>query len=331
MADRADIERVAKILARANSDSEGEAETALNSAYSRMKRDRVTLSDLLSLPETALYQDALVRLAELIVKDQGELSHSAKRELYSAYLKRIVEKFSGGRSGGGDSKNQEREEAARAYERRRQEEEARRGQGRNAPPPRPEPPKPPPSPPPSQPFKRQNVKTEDGEVDLPFRYDPYRFPLDFSVSAFFLFFFGSNSYIGSIYSYPKRAFELLFRSCLVGGLTFVAVYIALVLIINRTNFAPVLYVGYAFFVNLGLTAFVFIFITSYIYYERDWYPRGPRHGETDFVSIIKSLWRLTLALLWRAYGAWAWISNRAYSIGYKWQASREKSKKSSSK
>ena len=147
MADRTSIERIAKILARANSDNVGEGETALLGAYARMNRDGVTFTDLLSLPERDLYQDALVRLAEHIVKEQADLSPSQKRTLYAEYLKRIVEKFSpgsGGRAGESSPRkkaedeqtnpNREREEAARAYEERRRQEEARRA--RSAPPPR---------------------------------------------------------------------------------------------------------------------------------------------------------------------------------------------------
>lgn len=138
MADRTSIERIAKILARANSDNVGEGETALLGAYARMNRDGVTFTDLLSLPERDLYQDALVRLAEHIVKEQGNLSPSQKRTLYAEYLKRIVEKFSPGSEGRGgespkDQAQREREEAARTYEERRRQEEARRA--RSEPPP----------------------------------------------------------------------------------------------------------------------------------------------------------------------------------------------------
>ena len=86
MADRTSIERIAKILARANSDNVGEGETALLGAYARMNRDGVTFTDLLSLPERDLYQDALVRLAEHIVKEHGDLSPSQKRTLYACLL-----------------------------------------------------------------------------------------------------------------------------------------------------------------------------------------------------------------------------------------------------
>lgn len=100
MADQDTISRIGKILARATSDNSNEAEAALKSAYARMQRDGVTVRDLLTLPLQELYQDALVRLIELIVQDQTDLSQSSRRELYARYLQMVVGKFSGGTGGG---------------------------------------------------------------------------------------------------------------------------------------------------------------------------------------------------------------------------------------
>ena len=94
MADYSTISRVAKILARATSPEEGEAKTALDHAYKRMVRDGVTLQDLLTLPETELFQDALVRLVDVILSNQSDLSPSAKRSAYAEYMRLIVAKFS---------------------------------------------------------------------------------------------------------------------------------------------------------------------------------------------------------------------------------------------
>jgi hypothetical protein len=94
VADRETIRRVAKILARATSPEPEEAAAALSGAYKRMVRDSVTLQDLLSLPVAELYQNTLVRLAEVIIADIPDLSPSERREAYSAYLVRIVAKFS---------------------------------------------------------------------------------------------------------------------------------------------------------------------------------------------------------------------------------------------
>lgn len=134
MADREAIRRVAKILARATSSEPEEASTALNGAYKRMVRDGVTLQDLLSLPVAELYQNTLVRLAEVIIADTPDLSPSERREAYSAYLVRIVAKFSNpnaspGGGGGASSDASDRERESQEYEHRRAaEEQARRRQ-----------------------------------------------------------------------------------------------------------------------------------------------------------------------------------------------------------
>lgn len=122
MADYATVSRVAKILARATSPEENEAKSALDHAYKRMVRDGVTLQDLLTLPEAELFQDALVRLVDVILNNQADLSPSAKRAAYAEYMRLIVAKFSGAGQGGASSEratgDSSREEQARAYRER---------------------------------------------------------------------------------------------------------------------------------------------------------------------------------------------------------------------
>lgn len=326
MADRTSIERIAKILARANSDNVGEGETALLGAYARMNRDGVTFTDLLSLPERDLYQDALVRLAEHIVKEQGDLSPSQKRTLYAEYLKRIVEKFSPGSGGRGgessrDQAQREREDAARAYEERRRQEEARRA--RSEPPPRQEQQKAEPPPKEKQraekTYSRQNVYTAKDGIELPFSFDPSRFPFSFSPGAFFSFLFGADSFIGCIYSFPKRAFELLLMSLLVGGITSAVIYYGLAFAYRRLEISILAYLWRVFFYETTLGFFLCVLISAYVYYERGWYPRGPRQGQTDAFSITRELSRLALAILWRGWGVFTWIGNHAYVAGFKWK------------
>lgn len=136
MPDRETISRIAKILARAGSDNPGEAAAALQGAYKRMVRDGVTLRDLLSLPLEELYQDSLVKVIDLILVEQLDLSPAGKREAYAEYMLIIVAKFSGGWNGqsnqdSAQSNSQSRDDAAREYEERRKREEdaRRRGQG----------------------------------------------------------------------------------------------------------------------------------------------------------------------------------------------------------
>jgi len=139
MADQETISRIAKILARAGSDNQNEATAALEGAYKRMVRDGVTLSDLLSLPLSELYQATLVKLIDVILADQPGLSLPAKREAYAEYMRLIVARFSGSAdwqskaSAGAANQGRSREEEAREYEERRAREEQARnraGQGR---------------------------------------------------------------------------------------------------------------------------------------------------------------------------------------------------------
>ena len=139
MPDQRTISLIAKILARAGSDNQNEATAALEGAYKRMVRDGVTIRDLLSLPLGELYQDTLVKLIDVILADQPNLSLPAKREAYAEYMRLIVARFSGagdngysGQSTESTNRGTSREEEAREYEARRQREEAARnraGQG----------------------------------------------------------------------------------------------------------------------------------------------------------------------------------------------------------
>jgi len=136
MPDQPTIQRIAKLLARATSPEAGEAQSALEGAFKRMKRDGVSFDDLLTLPKNDLYQDVMVKLVGLILADQPSLSPASRREAYEKYLVLIVAKFSGDwdgqRAGQGSSRrgqsqqDDDREAAARAYEERRRAEEAAR-------------------------------------------------------------------------------------------------------------------------------------------------------------------------------------------------------------
>lgn len=136
MPDQATIQRIGKLLARATSPEAGEAHTALVGAFKRMKRDGVSFDDLLTLSKDELYQPVLIKLVDLILDDQPNLSPASRREAYEKYILLIVAKFSGGWDGhragqgsGGSNQSQQdddREAAARAYEERRRAEEAAR-------------------------------------------------------------------------------------------------------------------------------------------------------------------------------------------------------------
>lgn len=141
MPDQTTIQRIAKLLARATSPEAAEAQAALEGAFKRMKRDGVSFDDLLTLPKNDLYQDVMIKLVDLILADQPNLSPASRREAYEKYILLIVAKFSGGwdgqrageGSGGGRTQqDSDREAAARAYEERRKAEEAARERERTS-------------------------------------------------------------------------------------------------------------------------------------------------------------------------------------------------------
>lgn len=150
-------------------------------------------------------------------------------------------------------------------------------------------------------------------------FDPNRFPFPSSGADFFYFFFGAGSFIGCIYSFPKRALELMFTSMLVGGLTAAAMFVGLHLLFDWSQIAIFSSLWRYLFQGTTRGFVLAILVTAFVFYERGWYPRGPRHGATDLVSITASFWRLSIAAGWRLYGVVVWIVNTAYVFGVKWK------------
>lgn len=131
MTERTNVERVAKLLARASmTDSKPEAEASIKGAFARMRRDGVSLDDLLALPDDALYQKGLIALAEHIVAESNDLSEPAKRDLYAKLLSQIVRRFSGTTNDG----KQRADQSERQEQRSRSESEKRTGPRRDEPP-----------------------------------------------------------------------------------------------------------------------------------------------------------------------------------------------------
>lgn len=227
MPDRTTISRIANILARAGSDNPNEASAALDGAYKRMVRDGVTLHDLLSLPTDELYQDTLVKLVDLILADQPNLSPSSKREAYSQYLLLIAARFSGAWDGqsdksssSGNSNNSagqgSREQEAREYEERRAREEAARRRANSEPPPRNE-----------KPFKQENSKTPEHKTAYTFRLGKFAF--SFSPASFFAALqtvFGRGSITWHAVRDPIRALRL-FAACFLFGAAFAGMLLVL--------------------------------------------------------------------------------------------------------
>lgn len=219
------ILRVAKILARATSPEQAEAQTALESALKRMLRDGVSLQDLLTLPTEDLFQNTLFKLADLIVSQQEGLSPTGKRAAYEQYALLIVTKFSGDwnghtSSGYGTKANQEREpsreEAAQEYERRRKAQENGRNTtgdqygsdtryDENS------------TKPEENPFKWENSKTPKSNNSYKFKFGKLHF--SFSPAGFFTaiqIVFGRGSITWHALRQPSLAFRLFAASMLWG-------------------------------------------------------------------------------------------------------------------
>lgn len=226
MPDSAAISRIARILARAGSENPNEATAALEGAYKRMVRDGVTLHHLLALPTEELYQDTLVKLVDLILADQPNLSPSSKREAYSQYLLLIAARFSGAWDGQSDQSRAtgstrgtagqgSREEEARAYEARRAQEEAARQRADAKPPPQED-----------KQFRQDNSNSSEPKAGYTVTLGKFGF--SFSPAGFFSALqavFGRGSIVWHGLRDPMRALRL-FAACFLFGSGFAGVVLA---------------------------------------------------------------------------------------------------------
>ena len=240
MPDHAAISLIAKILARAGSDNSNEAAAALDSAYKRMVRDGVTLRDLLSLPEKELYQNTLVKLVDVILDNQPNLSLPTRRKAYAEYMLLIAARFSGDWDGQSDrpsskdsssrSKGQgsSREEEARQYEERRAREESARGRSDSS------------SSNAEKPYKQENSKTPEHKAAYPFSIGKFTF--SFSPASFFSALqaiFGRGSLVWHSLHDPGRAIRL-FAACFLFGSAFAGVALTVAAIVHTiTHSGPV--------------------------------------------------------------------------------------------
>jgi hypothetical protein len=204
MADRETIARIAKILARASSDNPHEAEAALQGAYKRMKQDGVTLTDLLALSDMELFPNTLVKLVDVILDDQPNLSMPARERAYAQYILRIAQRFAEVKK---EEQGSSRQEEANEYEKHRREQESQRRQNDRPPPHRED-----------KEYKRQNSNTPK---------HPYNFAdFSFSPASFFALlkavfyaiqpFFRRGSFVWCTLVYPAQAFPLFVVSLLFG-------------------------------------------------------------------------------------------------------------------
>ena len=217
MPDRKTISSIAKILARAGSDNQHEAESALRGAYKRMVRDGVTLADLLTLSTDELYQNILVKLVDVILDDHPDLSPAGRRDAYSEYMLLIVHRFSASGSGGGGSSDsssgKSRQEEAEEYERRRREQERQR-QNTGSPPPGSD----------KREYSQENSETPKRDNARPFTAAWPKF--SFSPAGFFSLtqaifhtlrpFFTRGSFVWCALANPARTLPLIGASFLYG-------------------------------------------------------------------------------------------------------------------
>lgn len=117
MTTRENITLIAKILARATSPEANEAAAAVEAAYKRMRRDQVSVKQLLSLPLVELYQVPLVKLVMHILSQQQDLSPGEQRKAFENYMAMITARFAAGED--------VEDEASREQERQRQEDQHR--------------------------------------------------------------------------------------------------------------------------------------------------------------------------------------------------------------
>lgn len=122
MADPRAIERVLKRLQLAASSSAGEAQSAVNATVSFMRRENVTVDDLLNLPTKDLYRKSvLIDVARAWVWALDGVTDYDKRQREDQLIDRIAAKWAKESGASNDSAHRQKEE-----ELRRREEELRR-------------------------------------------------------------------------------------------------------------------------------------------------------------------------------------------------------------
>ena len=119
------IDTILALLAKTTSENEHEAKQALDAAWKRMKREGITLLDLLNQPKERLYQSSVMRIAELTALEKYP-TQRIERESYLSDLYLLVSasfvKPSNKKSE--PEEESKAEKAQRAYEKAEREREA---------------------------------------------------------------------------------------------------------------------------------------------------------------------------------------------------------------
>lgn len=281
MADRKELLNIAKTLAKANSDSPNEAAIALRATYKRMAQAGVSIEDLLTLPDEVLYQEALVKLVDVILDNVPDISAPTRRKYYAQYMALISKRFSEPSEEAGD---RSREEEARAYEERRRQQEQQNGNTRSKQQSEKE-------------YKRQNSETPKQE-NIP-EYIFASVPIPFSPTAIVGFLFGRYSFFRCIISYPVRAIVLGFFSAVAGLVLSMLIYAALLgLKDTYPDFVNTLMSLFFSFENsVPLFTIALMFLVAYWKYEAGWFPIRPYEGENDFDTAIRAVWDFSVAIV----------------------------------
>jgi len=119
------IDTIIALLAKTTSENEHEAKQALDAAWKRMKREGITLLDLLNQPKERLYQSSLMRIAELTALEKYP-TQRIDRESYLSDMYLLVSAYFVNPSTKKPEPEDESkaEKAQRAYEKAEREREA---------------------------------------------------------------------------------------------------------------------------------------------------------------------------------------------------------------
>ena len=119
------IDTILALLAKTTSENEHEAKQALDAAWKRMKREGITLLDLLNQPKERLYQSSLMRIAELTALEKYP-TQRIDRESYLSDMYLLVSAYFVNPSAKKPEPEDESkaEKAQRAYEKAEREREA---------------------------------------------------------------------------------------------------------------------------------------------------------------------------------------------------------------
>jgi hypothetical protein len=124
------IDTIVALLAKTTSENEHESKQALDAVWKRMKREGITLLDLLNQPKERLYQSSLMRIAELTALEKYPTQRIDRESFLSDLYLVVTAFFQQSTSEKPEGKGRKAEEeskadkAQRAYDQAQREREA---------------------------------------------------------------------------------------------------------------------------------------------------------------------------------------------------------------